>query len=604
MKKIDRRNYKYLMIIAILILFTIYIVGITLSGDVSDGEIVEHEKLSVVPKKGSASGNDEISEKTDESNKTKDIEKVDKFSKTEEPELSFESDISGNQDTIQETGSTEEEIFDWYEAERYLEQEVPELAVYDHFINVQSEGKAYLVVDTDIRADELYGNNQEFLGNYYTIYVGEKWEDHMANWYWFHVREDLKEILWCEIVECEYYSLEEWRDSLEYKEQMERLTEYLEENEDTEYVCKNPYFYAQSEEKKRTVEYEGYFYLHTYSDIWQNARLDIVELETFENGILYTLELEQLDVDDPLDELGWGRQYVGYFYVTDDAVYYRSTATMDGYNNKEKREIIRMIKTDEKEFCEKESCIVCCEDGTSDITDELGYHAFVEVKGDRRVFRYYNDYYFGSKDYMLMEWEKGKGLVYYIHGNGGKNMHVEFGENIKEKQEESYGNPFDMRKGPRKEPFYGTWYIEKVAMTSETYTGTALDGVAEEDLYDPEDFLGYELEYTNEYFRIGDKKYEVLTYLTRYKTIEKYQEEGKFRPELYTFTEEEGIKIHKEEEYGADTDLMIFSVDFFDEVSYGEYDFIPVGTECVLLNEDTMLMFVGASGKVLLARRI
>ena len=231
MKKIDRRNYKYLMIIAILILFTIYIVGITLSGDVSDGEIVEHEKLSVVPKKGSASGNDEISEKTDESNKTKDIEKVDKFSKTEEPELSFESDISGNQDTIQETGSTEEEIFDWYEAERYLEQEVPELAVYDHFINVQSEGKAYLVVDTDIRADELYGNNQEFLGNYYTIYVGEKWEDHRANWYWFHVREDLKEILWCEIVECEYYSLEEWRDSLQYREQMERITEYLEENE-------------------------------------------------------------------------------------------------------------------------------------------------------------------------------------------------------------------------------------------------------------------------------------------------------------------------------------------------------------------------------------
>ena len=47
-----------------------------------------------------------------------------------------------------------------------------------------------------------------------------------------------------------------------------------------------------------------------------------------------------------------------------------------------------------------------------------------------------------------MVWEKGKGLVYYIHGNGNKNMHVEFGENIREKQEESYGNPFDMRKGP------------------------------------------------------------------------------------------------------------------------------------------------------------
>ena len=35
--------------------------------------------------------------------------------------------------------------------------------------------------------------------------------------------------------------------------------------------------------------------------------------------------------------------------------------------------------------------------------------------------------------------------------------------------------------------FFGTWYIEKVAVISEMYTGTTKDGVAEEDLYDSED---------------------------------------------------------------------------------------------------------------------
>lgn len=69
---------------AAFILMIFYIVGITLSGDTSDGEIVEHEELSVVPEKGSVSGNDEISEKTDGNDRGEDIEKP------EEPELSFE----------------------------------------------------------------------------------------------------------------------------------------------------------------------------------------------------------------------------------------------------------------------------------------------------------------------------------------------------------------------------------------------------------------------------------------------------------------------------------------------------------------------------------
>ena len=40
--------------------------------------------------------------------------------------------------------------------------------------------------------------------------------------------------------------------------------------------------------------------------------------------------------------------------------------------------------------------------------DDAGYHAFVEADGEKRIFRYYNDYFYGSKDYLLMVWGKGK----------------------------------------------------------------------------------------------------------------------------------------------------------------------------------------------------
>ncbi|MBD5550552.1 MAG: hypothetical protein HDQ96_05155 [Lachnospiraceae bacterium] len=154
-----------------------------------------------------------------------------------------------------------------------------------------------------------------------------------------------------------------------------------------------------------------------------------------------------------------------------------------------------------------------------------------------------------------------------------------------------------------REPFYGTWYIEKVAMISEMYTGTTLDGGYEEDLFDSEDFLGYELEYTSRYFRIGDKKYKNPEYKIEYKSVESVNSSGNFRPvDIYGVINKEKIKVNNEEDYTADTLLLWFNVEFLDEVSYGKYDFIPVGTHCILLNEDTMI--VGIWGKVLLARRI
>ncbi|MDE7206549.1 MAG: hypothetical protein K2N90_05240 [Lachnospiraceae bacterium] len=206
-----------------------------------------------------------------------------------------------------------------------------------------------------------------------------------------------------------------------------------------EYECQNTYFYTATEKR---VEYEGYFYTYSYRDIWQNINLHITNLQTFENGALYTLELEQLESADPLDKIALGRRYLGYFYVTDNAIYYTS-ATMEGYTDGENKRILRQIQTDEAAFLE-ECDIVCCENGTVDVTDENGYHAFVETDGDRRIFRFYNDYFYGSKDYKLIVWEKGKGIVYYIHGNGAKNMHIEFGADIDKEQQTDYGYPYKL----------------------------------------------------------------------------------------------------------------------------------------------------------------
>ena len=202
------------------------------------------------------------------------------------------------------------------------------------------------------------------------------------------------------------------------------------------YSHSNVYFY-DAEETVHT--YEGYFYLHTYTDIWRNVDLHITNLESFSKGNLYALELEQPEFSDPFDKL-LSRKYIGYFYVTDDVIYYLA-ANEHGYTDENNSAIISQIKRDEEKFL-KQCIIVCCEDGTENITDENGYHAYVEVDGERRIFRYYNDYLYGSKDYMLMVWDKGNGLTYYVHGNGAKNMHVEFGNNIKEEQKADYGYPY------------------------------------------------------------------------------------------------------------------------------------------------------------------
>ena len=121
----------------------------------------------------------------------------------------------------------------WSQIMSFVEEQLPELDDIGYYIEQKTEGKASLVVDIGASPKELYDNSNNFLGYYFSIYVGEEWEDHRANWYWFYVNDELDEVLWCEIVNIEFYTLEEWRSSSKYKEQMDRIREFreMQENE-------------------------------------------------------------------------------------------------------------------------------------------------------------------------------------------------------------------------------------------------------------------------------------------------------------------------------------------------------------------------------------
>lgn len=149
---------------------------------------------------------------------------------------------------------------------------------------------------------------------------------------------------------------------------------------------------------------------------------------------------------------------------------------------------------------------------------------------------------------------------------------------------------------------YGIWQITDVALMSEMYTGTLSDGDFEENLYDPEEYLGYELEYSQDFFRIGNEVYANPEYITHGLTVKEFNEGGNFRnPDLYSFIEQENIIVDNAAADGGISNVPIvqYQVNFSETVSYGNLDFIPVGTQCVLLNKDTLL--IGIWGKVLVA---
>lgn len=190
----------------------------------------------------------------------------------------------------------------------------------------------------------------------------------------------------------------------------------------------NAFFFKDGQE---TVEYEGEFFPLSCNLIRQNIELKIRKVMVFDEATLWALELEQLDVADPEDEIRMGGQYLGYFYVIEDKIYQMPLPDMNGYSQERDDEVIQMIRDDKAKFLER--CrLVCSEEGTENIADEEGWHAYVEVDGEKRIFHMYNDYTGGTKEYERIVWEKGKGITYYHHGVGAGLMDVEIGLNLYE----------------------------------------------------------------------------------------------------------------------------------------------------------------------------
>ena len=208
-----------------------------------------------------------------------------------------------------------------------------------------------------------------------------------------------------------------------------RLKKYIAEGyiyQEEKYI--NPYFFRPGQTE---VVYQCYHYSLNFRDIEQNIKLHIIKIRELDEGILYILELDELDEPDHHDHMGTLRRCMGYFYVTEQEIWRLCRPGWDGYTTEITEDVIRrMEETGLESFDER--VIVCNEAGTVHTADENGWYEYVEADGDKRVFRMYNNYSGGTKEYQKIVWEKGKGITYYINGAGGMKRHVELWQDIPE----------------------------------------------------------------------------------------------------------------------------------------------------------------------------
>lgn len=107
-----------------------------------------------------------------------------------------------------------------------LVEQVPEIfGEWADYVEEKSGGEAHMMamVRGDF-PDDVYRDYEEteYLGEYYSVYVGESLEDHTACWDWFYVSVDFDEVLWYDVVmgeDSEYpvLYLDEWRRSEHYR---------------------------------------------------------------------------------------------------------------------------------------------------------------------------------------------------------------------------------------------------------------------------------------------------------------------------------------------------------------------------------------------------
>ncbi|WP_372999180.1 hypothetical protein [Lutispora sp.] len=146
---------------------------------------------------------------------------------------------------------------------------------------------------------------------------------------------------------------------------------------------------------------------------------------------------------------------------------------------------------------------------------------------------------------------------------------------------------------------FGTWTLEKVVLISEILMFPSEEDDSPDLVDNTEKYVGLELEYTDKYLRLGGEKFFNPKYNLKYMTIPEYNDGGKFKqPSLYDVISNENINITNSEKYEwlSEVPLEFYQVNFDEDYP------ISVGTQVVVLNDDTML--VGVWGKIILARRV
>ena len=128
----------------------------------------------------------------------------------------------------------------------------------------------------------------------------------------------------------------------------------------------------------------------------------------------------------------------------------------------------------------------------------------------------------------------------------------------------------ELREDPKdiynQERLYGTWYIDSAVLKSEMYTGTTMDGWSEEDLYDPADYIGFEIEYSSQFFRLGTEKYNNPIYSVEKETLFGFNEGGDFKlPSFLQLIDEKEIDT-KTVQIG--NTVMLYDIEFDEEVEY------------------------------------
>ena len=139
-----------------------------------------------------------------------------------------------------------------------------------------------------------------------------------------------------------------------------------------------------------------------------DVKLSVEQVALLKDGAVYELELE------PVDGVGEERLNLGYFYVQKNTIY-RFDAS---------HENLESLKSSYK--LPEDSVIVCQAKELKDKLgeDESGFHYYIEVDGNKRVYHSYNDMT-GTGYFESFTWEKNKGLVNYRSGFGAENDLIE-----------------------------------------------------------------------------------------------------------------------------------------------------------------------------------